>query len=130
MLRDYIIALRAAWSSAAEVDHDGWKELLRLRGAAPPDPIVKRRRLERSIEVYLVVLHKLSRGRRWRNTCLYRSVAVANARRRLGDAVILKIGVRRSSDVLSAHAWVEDPVGQVVYGAQEKHTYLREISQR
>ena len=45
-------------------------------------------------------------GQRWRNTCLYRSVAECLVLRRYGVPAVLKIGVKNTSGDIEAHAWV------------------------
>ncbi|HSU12778.1 lasso peptide biosynthesis B2 protein [Longimicrobium sp.] len=45
-------------------------------------------------------------GRRWRNTCLYRSVAECLVLRRYGIPAIVKIGVKSGEGDIEAHAWV------------------------
>ncbi len=56
-----------------------------------------------------VVLRRLARlpGRRWRDTCLYRSVASCLILRDLGVPAHVRLGVRRpgTKDLLPAHAW-------------------------
>ncbi|MDX2192662.1 MAG: lasso peptide biosynthesis B2 protein [Gemmatimonadales bacterium] len=43
----------------------------------------------------------------WRDTCLYRAVAVTEALRRLGVPARLRLGVAADHSAVHAHAWVE-----------------------
>jgi hypothetical protein len=45
-------------------------------------------------------------GHRWRNTCLYRSVAECLVLRGYGVPAIVKIGVKNDTGDIEAHAWV------------------------
>jgi hypothetical protein len=45
-------------------------------------------------------------GGRWRNTCLYRSVAECLVLRGYGEDARLRIGVGSEASAIVAHAWV------------------------
>ena len=96
--------VRAALASAAWVDGPRLTELL-----APPSAAVPERRVPRgatgAANHLLRVLARLPGGR-WRNTCLYRSVAECLVLRRYGVPAVVKIGVRTQTGDIEAHAWV------------------------
>lgn len=64
---------------------------------------------DRPIRVALAALRVLSKvpGGRWRNTCLFRSVAECAIRREYGMSARIGIGVDRQDGDVVAHSWVE-----------------------
>jgi hypothetical protein len=95
---------RAALASARWIDHG--PRLAELMRAPPPRP-------ERAVPRgatggALLALKLLARlpGRRWRNTCLYRSVAECLVLRGYGVPAVLRIGVKNGEGDIEAHAWV------------------------
>jgi len=67
------------------------------------------RECARSIRVAHRTLRLLAAipGGRWRNTCLFRSVAECHVRRARGWPARLAIGVGSAEDRVIAHSWVE-----------------------
>jgi hypothetical protein len=94
---------RAALASAGWIRGSRFSELLRAAPARPPRPLPRG-----SIGSALLMLKLLARlpGRRWRNTCLYRSVATCLLLRRHGLEAQVRIGVRSGESDIEAHAWV------------------------
>jgi len=101
--RAVLAGVRAALQSPRWMDGARLAELLR---DPPPQP---ERRVPRgatgSAMLLLRVLARLP-GSRWRNTCLYRSVAECLVLRRYGVPATLRIGVRNGTGDIEAHAWV------------------------
>jgi hypothetical protein len=94
---------RAALASPRWIEGARLAELLR-----DPPPAVERRVPRGATGAALLLLRALARlpGARWRNTCLYRSVAETLVLRRYGVPAILKIGVKSAVGDIEAHAWV------------------------
>ena len=95
--------VHAALASPRWIEGARLTELLR-----DPPPAVERRVPRGATGAALLLLRALARlpGSRWRNTCLYRSVAETLVLRRYGVPAILKIGVRSAVGDIEAHAWV------------------------
>ena len=101
------LGARAAWRAPAIISH-GLAELL-----APPSPASVRDGVDARLAVrasYAAIarLARVAPGR-WRNTCLYRSVAECLVLRSFGLPAYVVIGVGNGAepaDVI-AHAWVE-----------------------
>lgn len=116
-LRAALAGVRAAVRSARWV-RDG--DLRRLAAAPGPGASTgtspgraERAAARRAALLALRVLARLPGGR-WRNSCLYRSVALCLLARRRGEDARLAFGVARAAGgtgELRAHAWVEDPGG-------------------
>jgi len=102
--------VRVALATPSHIDHR-LPELLEparhaARGAS--DPALAIRAAHRTLR-YLARLP----GSRWRNTCLFRSVAECVLLREHGIAARLCIGIEPQDNTASgvgAHAWVESPV--------------------
>jgi hypothetical protein len=94
---------RAALASPRWIEGARLTELLR-----DPPPAVEHRVPRGATGAALLLLRALARlpGSRWRNTCLYRSVAETLVLRRYGVPAILKIGVKSAVGDIEAHAWV------------------------
>ncbi len=93
----------------------------RRRAGAPPMSV-------RSAYVALRVLARVP-GRRWRNTCLYRSVAKCLILREHGVPARVVLGVARENEEVAAHAWVEvgDRPGETGHGgARRRLLWLRQ----
>ena len=58
------------------------------------------------------------------SSCLYRSVAVCLFVRSSGGSAVLRIGAA-SSDILKAHAWVENEHGELLYEEREGWAVLQ-----
>jgi len=97
--------VRAALESPRWIDGPRLSELLR-----EPDGATGGRLPRGAIGAAFLLLRVLGKlpGGRWRNTCLYRSVAECLVLRRYGIAATLRIGVR-SAEGIEAHAWVVRP---------------------
>ena len=80
------------------------QELMRAPNAAGPERPVPRGGTGAAFRLLRVLAHVP--GARWRNTCLYRSVAECLVLRRYGVPAVLKIGVKNASGDIEAHAWV------------------------
>jgi len=106
-VRDLAIGMRAAWTAPAVVESRLAQLLERPAGSATgsgSDAALAVRAAHAS-------LARLARvgGTRWRNTCLYRSVAECVVLRSFGLPAYVVIGVGAGAapvDVI-AHAWVE-----------------------
>jgi hypothetical protein len=99
--------IRAAWR-APETIARGLKVLIEsptASGARSPATARDARLASRVSHVVTARLARLSS--RWRNTCLYRSVAECVALRALGLPARLVIGVGAPGTEVIAHAWVE-----------------------
>jgi hypothetical protein len=95
---------RAALASARWID-DGPRLAELMRAPAPrPERAVPRGATGGAL-LALKVLARVP-GRRWRNTCLYRSVAECLVLRGYGVPAVLKIGVKNGDGDIEAHAWV------------------------
>lgn len=99
--------LAGAWAALAAprwIEGARLAELMRVPEAAGPERRVPRGATGASH--YL--LRALARvpGERWRNTCLYRSVAECLVLRRYGVPAVLRIGVKNDTGDIEAHAWV------------------------
>jgi hypothetical protein len=102
-----------------------WRTLLD-ETPAPPAPAAAPPLALRSALLALRLLSRLP-GRRWRNTCLFRSVAECLVLRRYGVDARLRIGVGREvdgPDGIVAHAWVVRP-GQADAAADPRAAALR-----
>ena len=99
-----LAGVRAALAAPRWIDGAGLQEL--MRAPAPPGP--ERHVPRGGVGAALRLLRVLGRlpGNRWRNTCLYRSVAECLVLRRYGVPAIVKIGVRNDGGEIDAHAWV------------------------
>lgn len=99
-----LAGVRAALESPRWIDAARLQELMRA-----PDLIVPERRVPRggvgAANRLLRVLARLP-GDRWRNTCLYRSVAECLVLRGYGVPAIVRIGVKNETGDIEAHAWV------------------------
>jgi hypothetical protein len=98
-----LAGVRAALASPRWIEGARLTELLR-----DPPPAAERRVPRGATGAAMLLLRALARlpGARWRNTCLYRSVAECLVLRRYGVPAILKIGVRNGAGDIEAHAWV------------------------
>lgn len=106
------LGLTSAWRTERWIEGRG---LRALADGLPGDGAVAGGREEVAAEAErwagrtLRVLARLP-GRRWRATCLYRSVAACLVRRELGLPVRLALGVRPDAlqpRGVAAHAWTE-----------------------
>lgn len=95
--------VRAALASSRWIEGRGLAELLRAPAPARERPVPRR-----ATGAALLLLRVLARvpGGRWRNTCLFRSVAECLVLRRYGVPAVVKIGVRSGEGDIEAHAWV------------------------
>jgi hypothetical protein len=102
--RGVLAGVDAALRSAAWIDGPRLRELLE-----PPQPARERAPPRGATGAALLMLRLLPRlpGGRWRNTCLYRSVAECLVLRRYGVPALVKLGVRSGEGAIEAHAWVE-----------------------
>ncbi|MDB4883139.1 MAG: hypothetical protein JWL95_1905, partial [Gemmatimonadetes bacterium] len=87
------------------------RQLATLLERPAPPPVASRRDARLAVRASHALLARLARlgGTRWRNTCLYRSVAECLVLRAFGLPAYVVIGVGAGSvtpDVI-AHAWVE-----------------------
>jgi hypothetical protein len=108
--RDLAIGMRAAWAVPGTIG-TRLAPLLEHPHGVPPETIPDVRLAVRAAHGLLARLARVGgpRWRRWRNTCLYRSVAECLVLRDLGLPAYVVIGVGAGAapaDVI-AHAWVE-----------------------
>ena len=98
-----LAGVRAALASPRWIEGARLTELLR-----EPPPAAERAVPRGATGAAMLLLRALARlpGSRWRNTCLYRSVAETLVLRRYGVPAILKIGVKSGAGDIEAHAWV------------------------
>lgn len=75
--------------------------------------------------VRLVALLARVPGSRWRNTCLYRSVAECLVLRHYGVPAQVRIGARRGDGDIEAHAWVVREGGREDSGGGHQPLVLR-----
>jgi hypothetical protein len=99
-----LAGVRAALDAPRWIERERLQELMRAPAAAAPERPVPRGGTGTAFRL-LRVLHHLP-GSRWRNTCLYRSVAECLVLRRYGVPAVLRIGVRNETGDIEAHAWV------------------------
>ena len=98
-----------------------WLRARRIRRLMVEDPRVRASvgSPEPMVRAARVTLARLARipFSPWRNTCLYRSIAVCRCLRAAGIPALLRIGVRGDDgdagarDCITAHAWVESRGG-------------------
>jgi transglutaminase superfamily protein len=96
--------VRAALAAPRWIEGPRLAELLR-----PPPRSGPERRVPRGATgSALRLIRLLARvpGSRWRNTCLYRSVAECLVLRRYGVPAVVRIGVKNGEGDIEAHAWV------------------------
>jgi hypothetical protein len=96
---------RAALEAPRWIDGPRLAELLR-----PPARVRPERRVPRGATgsaLRLIRLLARAPGGRWRNTCLYRSVAECLVLRGYGIPAVVRIGVKPAEGDIEAHAWVE-----------------------
>jgi hypothetical protein len=99
-----LAGVRAALAAPRWIEGPRLSELLR-----PPSPSRAEARVPRGATgsaLRLIGLLARLPGGRWRNTCLYRSVAECLVLRRYGIPAIVKIGVKGAEGDIEAHAWV------------------------
>ncbi len=117
--------LRAALEAPFWVDRR-LAQLLELPPSGRPHDAAAALRVARG------ALHRLARLQRlggpWRDTCLQRSVAACLVFRRHGAQAVLKVGARAATDVITAHAWVEDADGRVLAESPLDYTTLRPLA--
>ena len=101
------LGARAAWRAPAIISH-GLAELLAPPPRASVGDGVDARLAVRASYAAIARLARVAPGR-WRNTCLYRSVAECLVLRAHGLPARVVIGVGTSGDAedVIAHAWVE-----------------------
>lgn len=110
----FIRAVTAALQTSGYMRSDRWRELLDIDARVPaatrscPPSAIR-------WAVRVVRLVSLLRIPGYRNTCLYRSVAVCILLRSCGEPVRLRLGAS-SDGVVKAHAWVETNSGAVRFG--------------
>lgn len=108
-MRSLAEGVRVALATPSHIDHR-LSELLepcRQTTGGKSDPDLAIRAAHRTLR-YLARMP----GNRWRNTCLYRSVAECVLLREHGIAARLCIGIEpqdHSASGVGAHAWVESP---------------------
>jgi hypothetical protein len=104
MLRGAAIALTTpAWLGAGRV------RILMEPGAGAAAGAAPSRDMVRAARLALVALARVPFSP-WRNTCLYRSIALCRCLRAAGVAARLRVGVRSAALEgvgIAAHAWVE-----------------------
>lgn len=99
-----LAGVRAALVSPRWIERERLQELMRAPAQAPAERPVPRGGTGAAFRLLRVLQHLP--GQRWRNTCLYRSVAECLVLRRYGVPAVLKIGVRNDTGDIQAHAWV------------------------
>ncbi|HET7228713.1 MAG TPA: lasso peptide biosynthesis B2 protein [Longimicrobium sp.] len=99
-----LAGVRAALASPWWMERDRLRELMREPAAGAPEQPVPRGGTGAAFRLLKVLQHVP--GSRWRNTCLYRSVAECLVLRRYGVPAVLRIGVRSEQGDIEAHAWV------------------------
>jgi Transglutaminase-like superfamily len=99
-----VAGVRAALAAPRWIDGPRLQELMRAPEAAGPERPVPRGGTGAAMRLLRVLAHVP--GSRWRNTCLYRSVAECLVLRRYGVPAVLKIGVKNATGDIEAHAWV------------------------
>jgi hypothetical protein len=106
-MRDLGVGVRAAWSAPALIGRR-LAPLLQRPSSTPLSRAVDARRAVRASHAMLARLARVY-GARWRNTCLYRSVAECLVLRSFGLPAFVVIGVGTGADPADviAHAWVE-----------------------
>lgn len=109
--RALTIGLRAAWIAPSVIGHSLGSLLAIPPGAPSLGGVTDAPDARLSVRVSHAALARLARVRpsRWRNTCLYRSVAECLVLRAVGLPARIVIGVGASAvDAgVIAHAWVE-----------------------
>jgi hypothetical protein len=96
-----------AWAAVRAPGWIGGERLASLLRPAPkprPGAVAPPGAVQGSV-LALRVLHRVPGGR-WRNTCLYRSVAECLVLRGYGEDARLRIGVGSEASAIVAHAWV------------------------
>jgi len=99
-----VAGVRAALLSPRWIEGDRLAELMREPALGTPERRVPRGATGAACRL-LALLARLP-GERWRNTCLYRSVAECLVLRRYGVPAVLRIGVKNDTGDIEAHAWV------------------------
>ena len=104
--RDVGVGVRAAWLAPGVIDR--LAPLLERPAGVAATPHADARRAVRASHAALARLARVRRAR-WRNTCLYRSVAECLVLRSFGLPARVVIGVGNAADPADviAHAWVE-----------------------
>lgn len=99
-----LAGVRAALDAPRWIEGPRLQELMRAPDAAGPERPVPRGGTGAAMRLLRVLAHVP--GSRWRNTCLYRSVAECLVLRGYGVPAVLKIGVKNQTGDIEAHAWV------------------------
>ena len=109
-----LAGVRAALDAPRWIEGPRLQELMRAPEPAGPERPVPRGGTGAAMRLLRVLAHVP--GSRWRNTCLYRSVAECLALRRYGVPAVVRIGVRAGQGAetpIVAHAWVvRDPAAE------------------
>ena len=77
-------------------------------------------------EAIHMIVHRVARRLPFNLQCLPRSIVICTLLHRFGFDAILRIGVRRKSPELDAHAWVEcckQPVGETQPQSKGLHSF-------
>lgn len=106
--KKFLAGARAALMTPAAIERD-LDGLLVAPADAGRDPNMAAYPEARRVARFAIRLLARLPGGRWRNTCLYRSVAECLALRRLGvpARVCMGVGKEGARRSMSAHAWVE-----------------------
>jgi Transglutaminase-like superfamily len=99
-----LAGVHAALAAPRWIEGARLAELMRVPEAGGPERRVPRGGTGAANRL-LRVLARMPGGR-WRNTCLYRSVAECLVLRRYGVPAVLRIGVKNDTGDIEAHAWV------------------------
>jgi hypothetical protein len=95
---------RAALQAPRWIEGPRLVELLRPPAHSRAEARVPRGAIGAAVRL-VQLLARLPRSR-WRDTCLYRSVAECLVLRRYGVPAMVRIGVKSRPDDIEAHAWV------------------------
>ena len=99
-----LAGVRAALAAPRWIEGPRLQELMRAPEPAGPERPVPRGGTGAAFRLLRLLAHLP--GERWRNTCLYRSVAECLVLRGYGVPAVLKIGVKNATGDIEAHAWV------------------------
>ncbi len=99
-----VAGVRAALDAPRWIEGPRLQELMRAPEPGVPERPVPRGGTGAAFRLLRLLAHVP--GERWRNTCLYRSVAECLVLRRYGVPAVLKIGVKNATGDIEAHAWV------------------------